>query len=369
MAEPARVAAGPRIREWARRNRTDDWMAARWVALARHYEDAGLEVAQERGFASRFLEGLMHAPPAYVRVNPLRITPRELQKRLDARGFRLAASDLDPNVLRVRDAPISVGATQEHLLGMTTPQDVSSASAALALGARPGETVADLAAAPGVKTLHVAGDMRDDGLLVAAEPDEARLRALRFNLERGGVSCAAWHHSTAQDLPGEAWADRVLLDAPCTGEGTLPKDRKRRRGRLDEIARLSDLQQELLEAADRVLRPGGVLVYATCTFAPEENEAQVQMMLDAGYTMEALPFDRCGGVPLLPGVTAWPGLELSEEVSLARRFLPGVHPSLGFFVARLRKPEDADARSGGGPDGGPPEPAAGTGEPGAGVAA
>lgn len=339
MTEAARIAAGPRIREWARRNRTDDWMAARWVALARHYEEAGVAVAQERGFASRFLEGLMHAPPAYVRANPLRIEAREVQKRLEARGFKLAPSDLDPNVLRVREAPISVGATQEHLLGMTTPQDVASASAALALGARPGETVADLAAAPGVKTLHLAGDMDDDGLLVAAEPDADRLRALRFNLERGGVSCAVWHHRPAQELPGEAWADRVLLDAPCTGEGTLPKDRKRRRGRVEEVARLSDLQWELLEAADRVLRPGGVLVYATCTFAPEENEAQVQSLLDSGYTMEPLPFGTCGGVPLLPGVTEWPGLELSGEMRSARRFLPGVHPSLGFFVARLRKPE------------------------------
>ncbi len=340
MPEAARIAAGPRIREWARRNRADDWLAARWVHMARYYETSGAEATKERGFSSRFLDGLVHKAPQYLRVNPLRIRPQDLRKRLEARGFNLGATDLDRNVMRVREAPISIGATQEHLLGMTTPQDLASAAAPIALGAKPGEVVADLAAAPGVKTLHVAGDMKDNGLIVAAEPDEDRLRALSFNLERGGASCAVWHHTPAQELPGEAWADRVMLDAPCTGEGTIPKDRKRKRGRLDEIGTLSTLQEELLEAADRVLKPGGTLVYATCTFAPEENEAQVQMMLDSGYTIEPLPFDKCGGTPLLPGITEWPGLELSDDVAMARRFLPGIHPTLGFFVAKLRK-EDA----------------------------
>ncbi len=340
MPDAARIAAGPRIREWARKNRADDWLAARWVHMARYYEDLGVEATKERGFSSRFLDGLVHTAPQYIRANPLRIKAPAVRKRLEARGFSLGATDLDRNVMRVREAPISVGATQEHLLGMTTPQDLASAAAPIALGAKPGETIADLAAAPGVKTLHMAGDMDDHGLIVASEPDEARVRALSFNLERGGVSCAMWHQKPAQELPGEEWADRVLLDAPCTGEGTIPKDRKRKRGRLEEVGTLSSLQEELLESADRILKPGGVLVYATCTFAPEENEAQVQMMLDSGYTIEPLPFDKCGGVPLLPGITEWPGLELSEDVAHARRFLPGVHPTLGFFVARLRKDMD-----------------------------
>jgi tRNA (cytosine40_48-C5)-methyltransferase len=321
----ARIPAGPKAREWARRNGFSDWIVARLVRLT---DDP-----------ARVLDALKVAPPRYLRANPLRSDVDEVRKRLVARGFELARTDLDPNVLRINHAPISPGATHEHLLGMTMMQDLSSASAPIALGAQPGETVVDLAAAPGVKTLHMAADMANRGAILAVEPDADRMRALRFNLERTGVANALLRLSRGEDVPGTGWADRVLLDAPCTGEGTIPKDRKRRRGRIEEIDKLCLVQSSLMDAADRVLRPGGVLVYATCTFGPEENEAQVQRLVDRGYELEPLPFDRCGGVPLDPGVTAWPGLRLDESMHLARRFLPGIHPTLGFFVARLRKPE------------------------------
>lgn len=327
MVDVAKVPAGPKIREWSRKHGFDDWMVARWVKLLQ---------GAPPGSLNKFLEGIRRKAPEYIRANPLRCSGTELERRLDARGFKLAPVELDPQMRRVVHAPISAGATQEHLLGLSTPQDVASGAAAMALGARPGDAVADLAAAPGIKSLHLAGAMKDEGTLVCVEPDEARMRGLRFNLERCGVTCAVTRQHTGQELPGEAWADRVLLDAPCTGEGTLPKDRSRRHGRPDEIARLGGVQNELMDAADRVLRPGGTMVYATCTFAPEENEAQVQRLLDRGYVMEPLPFDRLEA-PLLPGLTSWPGLELDDSMHLARRFLPGIHPSLGLFIARLRK--------------------------------
>lgn len=377
MTEPYLPRPGPRTRDWARRNRFDPWRVAR---LARLSDQPAL-----------FLDGLVARPPQYIRVNPLRAEVSEAKKRLEARGFRLAGTDLDPNIWRVQQAPVSPGATHEHLLGMTTPQDLASAAAPIALGARPGDVVADLAAAPGVKTLHLAADLaaenvvagarprsrtegRDaarvgdvvhggdapkaaggdegategsveaatrgsaqDGIVVAVEPDPDRMRALRFNLERCGVTNAVLRLEGAQDTPGEEWADRVLLDAPCTGEGTLPKDRTRGRGRPEEITRLAALQSELLSAADRILRPGGVLVYATCTFAPEENEMRLEPLLERGYAMEDLPFSTCGGHPLAPGVTEWGDQRLHPDLEKARRFLPGIHPTLGFFVARLRK--------------------------------
>jgi len=327
----ARFAAGPKIREWSRDNGFADWMVARLVRLT---DDPGT-----------LLDGLKRRPPRYIRINPLRGTVEEVKRRLEARGFELSHSDLDDFVLRLRQSPISAGATMEHMLGMTTLQDLASTSAPLALEARPGDVVADLAAAPGVKTLHIAGDMgekaahhiRQRGAIVAVEPATDRMRALRFNLERGGVTTAVLRTHPAQELPGEAWADKVLLDAPCTGEGTIPKEAKRRKPRPEEIVQLCALQSELVDAADRVLKPGGRLVYATCTFGPEENEAQVQRLLERGYRLESLPFERCGGVPLVPGVTEWPGLELDGTMNKTRRFLPGIHPTLGFFVARLRK--------------------------------
>jgi 16S rRNA C967 or C1407 C5-methylase (RsmB/RsmF family) len=321
---PARFAAGPKVREWARQHGVSDWLAARLMRLSDN--------------PAAFMDGLLRRPPRYLRANPLRGTVEEAKLRLESKGFQLSRSDLDPNVLRVRQAPLSPGATVEHMQGMTTPQDLASASAPLALGAQPGDVVADLAAAPGVKTLHVAGDLGAHGAVVAVEPDAERMRALRFNLERCGVASAVLRRHPAQELPGEAWADRVLLDAPCTGEGTMPKDRNRRQARPEEMVQLCALQSELVDAADRILKPGGTLVYATCTFGPEENEAQAQRLVERGYRVEALPFDRCAGAPLAKGVTEWPGLALDPSLAKARRFLPGVHPTLGFFVVKLRKP-------------------------------
>lgn len=341
MAEiiPARIPAGPKVREWSNDNGFSDWMVARILKVAGDVSTATL------------LDGLKRRPPRYVRINPLRGSVDEVKRRLEARGFLLSHTDLDEKILRLRQTPISPGATVEHLLGMTTLQDLASASAPLALQAKPGDIVADLAAAPGVKTMHIAGDLgeqmahhvRQRGAIVAVEPAPDRMRALRFNLERAGVTSTVLRTHAAQDLPGKEWADKVMLDAPCTGEGTMPKDPNRRRGSMDEIPALCAVQEQLVDTADRILRPGGRLVYATCTFGPEENEAQLQRLLDRGYTMEALPFDRCGGVLLAQGVTEWPGLTLDASLAKARRFLPGIHPTLGFFVARLRKPAGGSA--------------------------
>lgn len=339
------MAAGPKVREWARAKGFSPDLVARFVRI--------VEASSPNGHAdvAPALDGLVRKPPQYLRANPIRITAQELKKRLESKGFELAHSDLDPNLFRVRTAPLSPGATVEHMQGYSTPQDLASASAPIALDARPGDIVADLAAAPGVKTIHIAGDLglpgpaaantlpwlEPRGAVVAVEPEPERMRALRFNLERSGVANAILVRSTAQEVPGEAWADKVLLDAPCTGEGTIPKDRSRGREELEEVGKLAALQGELLEAADRVLKPGGTLVYATCTFGPEENEAQVQRLLERGYKMQPLPFTALGGKALGNAVTEWPGLSLDQEIRKARRFFPGLQPTLGFFVAKLRK--------------------------------
>src|SRR2546429_134829 len=101
----ARFAPGPRVREWAQEHRFSDWMVARLVRLTDQ--------------PSVLLDGLRRRPPRYLRVNPLRASVEEVQKRLGARGFQLSRTDLDPQVLRIRQAPISAGATVEHMLGMT----------------------------------------------------------------------------------------------------------------------------------------------------------------------------------------------------------------------------------------------------------
>lgn len=335
----ARLPTGPKIREWARKHRFADWRVARLAKLAELAAEGPL--GRQGGVTGKFLDGVQKKAPAYVRANTLRMDPDELQKRLIARGFDLEPTQMDPTMFRVHHAPTPLGATHEHMQGFSVPMDLASAAGPLALAPGNAEVVADLAAAPGMKTLHLSAQMENQGSIVAVEPHEQRMRSLRFNLERCGAQNVVLRQELAQDTPGEAWADRVLLDAPCTGEGTMPKDRKRRRGNIEEIRDLCSLQSEIIEAADRVLRPGGTMIYATCTFAPEENEAQAQRLLDKGYKVEPVGIDACEGVPLAHGVTEWPGLELDDSLKHARRFMPGLHPTLGFFLVKLRKGDEA----------------------------
>lgn len=325
MAIPVRqVPAGPKLREWARKNRVDEWRVARIV-----------EVAKQLGLPpGPALNALRQTPPQYVRVH---VDQQETLKRLRQEGFQLEPTSLDPAMFRVVAGPRSIGATHEHLYGFTTPQDVASSLPVLAMDPGDAEIIVDACSAPGGKTLHIS-DLLEGGCIVACEPNDRRRRSLRYNLDRRAARNVAVFPGRIQDLPGEAFVDRILVDAPCSGEGTFPKLRSTRRGQPKEIEELTQLQQEILDAADRVLKPGGILVYSTCAFSPEENEGIVDWLVRSkGYTVQPLPAWKIGVRDLLPGLDQWGEQTYDPSVRNARRTMPGFHPSLGFFVAKLQK--------------------------------
>lgn len=313
-----------------------------------------------------FVSAAERPEPVFFRVRAGRVDEDEVVRRLERQGFRLRPVEGMASFHRVEEAPFPVSLTLEHWEGSIYVQQASTGVAAPALGVAPGERILDLCAAPGGKTSHLADLMEDRGALVASEVDERRIRGLLGNLYRLGHAGVLVVACDGRRFPDGALFDRVLVDAPCSGEGTL----RRRAGEAPDpspgfVARVARLQRALLERAVRLTRPGGTILYVTCTFAPEENEAVVSDALRAGgVDLDPLVLP----VPHAPGLTSFPGLEIDARLAGAARIYPHHLDSGGLFLAKLRRLADAGPASSGPPgDGGGgerPTPAPGERAPG-----
>ena len=223
--------------------------------------------------------------------------------------------------------------------GQVYLQNPASVYAARALDARPGEEILDLCAAPGGKTLVLAAAMDNRGRLAAVEPVKGRFHRLRANLERCGVNIAATYLKDGRQVgratPGRF--DRVLIDAPCSSEGRFKVGEASSFAQWSQrkIKECARKQKGLLRSGFAALKPGGVLVYCTCTFAPEENERVVDSLLAAepGADVTALPDPPCSW---LPGLEEWQGRPLDQRLRGARRLLPDALWD-AFFVCRIRR--------------------------------
>jgi NOL1/NOP2/sun family putative RNA methylase len=290
-----------------------------------------------------FLETSERLEPQVFRVRTGRVSPDALRERLEAQGYRLRALDGQPAFFAVEDGPRPVSFGLEHWLGLLYVQQASTGLAAPALGPLPGERVLDLCAAPGGKTTHAADLMGDRGSLVAVEINDNRIRGLLGNTYRLGHANVLVIEADGRELPEEARFDRVLVDAPCSGEGTL----RRRSGRPPNQSRrflgyVAKVQDALLRKAIRVTKPGGTILYVTCTFAPEENEAVVSRVLqDSPVELEPLALP----VPHAPGLTEFEGKRFDPRLEGAARIYPHHIDSGGLFLARLRRLDDGTSPS------------------------
>ncbi|UCF10846.1 MAG: NOL1/NOP2/sun family putative RNA methylase [Candidatus Bipolaricaulota bacterium] len=279
---------------------------------------------------SRFVAASTTAPPDVLRTNTLYVTGEELQTRLERRGVALRSLPWE-DLFSTSES--GLGRSLEHWLGWFYLQEATQTLPVVALDPRPGEAVLDLCAAPGGKTSQIAARMENCGLLVANEPSGRRHPALLANLNRLGVLNCTVTAYRGESFPGRERFDRILVDAPCSAEGTLRKDPSMRTGATPKtIERLARLQRRLLIRAFDLLRPGGVLVYSTCTFAPEENEAAVAALLearDAAVEPVVLP------VRGAPGITTWDDSSYPDDVSRCVRIYPHHIDSGGGFVARV----------------------------------
>ena len=271
-----------------------------------------------------------------VTVSALRASPEQFAQKAD---FPLEASPFCKAAFVVHQPDFKPGRHPYHHAGVFYSQEPSASSAAPLLGVRPGMRVLDMCAAPGGKSSQLAAALQGRGVLVSNEYVAARADILKSNLERMGVPNAVVLNETpariADALP--EFFDRVLVDAPCSGEGMFRKEPVARTQHCEALVKqCAALGAEILDCAAAVLAPGGQLVYSTCTFAPEEDEGQVAAFLQRHPEFELA--DALGNVDYTFGsegeANRTGGLPL--DVSKVRRIWP-CQGGEGHFMARLVK--------------------------------
>ncbi len=237
---------------------------------------------------------------------------------------------------------LTAGKLALHAAGAYYMQEASAQVVAEILGPEPGMRVLDLCAAPGGKSTHLAQLMRNSGLLVCNDFVASRARVLSENLERLG--CMAIVTNESPSKLADAWPeffDKILVDAPCSGEGMFRKSQvARREWSVGAVEACAFRQENILEDAAKLLAENGELVYSTCTFAPEENEMVIANFLKTHPEFELLPV-----FGFAPGKPEWVGEGAAEILSRTARLWPHRLRGEGHFVAKLVKRHLVDAES------------------------
>jgi NOL1/NOP2/sun family putative RNA methylase len=283
----------------------------------------------------QFLQGNDATLPKTIRMNTLAISVREEVSRLTTKGFKLVPVNRLSYAYHVLESPFTIGATPEYLLGHYMLQSPASMWAVETLTPKREQMVVDMCAAPGGKTTLIAQFMENEGALLATDISRNRIRSLRSNLSRMRVENSFVMRTDAARLPELGiQADAVLLDAPCTGEGLIPVDPSRKQSRTPEdIVTMANVQQKLIFAGSQLLREGGVMVYSTCSFAPEENEGIIDFALE-NCSLRVIDTDLPFGDS---GFTSFFGFDVDNSLRKARRFYPFKHQMEGFFICKLIK--------------------------------
>ncbi len=269
-----------------------------------------------------------------IRVNTLKSSVDAVKDRLSG-NWKLEQIPWCPEGMWLESERRDVGNLVEHQLGYIYVQEAVSMIPPLVLEPKPGEVVLDMCASPGSKASQIGQYMQDQGVLVANDIKAARLRPLGLNLQRVGLRSAVITMMEGQRMRGLEF-DRILVDAPCTGTGTIRKSLKTLlMWNPGMVRRLARIQKSLVSTAWGMLKPGGTLVYSTCTLEPEEDEGVVNHLLSEQLDAEIQPI----GLQLKRSepITGFEGVHYRPEVKKALRLWPQDNDTEGFFVAKFRK--------------------------------
>jgi 16S rRNA (cytosine967-C5)-methyltransferase len=269
-----------------------------------------------------------------IRVNTLKSSRDAVQAELLAAGIESDPLDWAPAALRLRESARLEGLSGFRE-GRFEVQDAGSQYTAMLVGARQGERVADICAGAGGKTLAMASSMKGEGILFASDVDGRRLRRLQERASRAGVTAVEYADVSPRSAWPEGWEgamDRVLIDAPCSGTGTWRRQPEQRwRLTAERLEEVKAIQASVLDRGARLVRPGGRLVYVTCSFLRQENETAVTEFLDRNPGFTITPWAdaaREAGLPL-------PSAQEVEQSML--RLSPYRHRVDGFFAAVMKR--------------------------------
>lgn len=283
-----------------------------------------------------------------IRCNTLKITPDELKKRLERKWKITQPFKEYPEIMIVEGnndetklGPGELGRALEHLLGYYYVQEISSMLPVLALDPKPNEKYLDLCSSPGSKTTQASARMKNQGLIVANDVKVGRLKILSANLGRCGTGnvvvtkkdgialCRRFERDNIK-------FDKILVDAPCSGEGTLRSSPKTfQMWNIHTVKNLSRLQKALAASALMNLKVGGEMVYSTCTHSPEENEEVVNFLLKefkGKIKVETIKLP----VKCRQGLSEWADEKYDNQVTKACRIYPQDNDTEGFFLAKIK---------------------------------
>ncbi len=275
-----------------------------------------------------FLEYSLKPLPKTFRVNTLKTSISEIKKRFKTKQIPWCKEGFTTE-------GYALGNTKEHYLGYIYLQSAASMLPPIILNPKPGDIVLDMCASPGSKTSQMASMMKNKGLIIANDVQISRMKPLTLNLQRCGVA------NTVTTLMEGRWFknynfDKMLIDAPCSGIGTIRKSLKTIKTWNPNVGKsMAGVQKQLLKVAFSSLNEGGTLVYSTCTTEPDENEAVVDHILNNidGIKLQKINIDIKRSKP----IEEFEGKTFSSEVKKVLRIWPQDNDTEGFFVAKFKK--------------------------------
>lgn len=280
-------------------------------------------------------------PRKAIRVNTLKISVEDLKARLQPEWQLTQVPWCTEGfwIKNVESGRRDLGNLQEHALGYIYVQEASSMIPPVVLKPVPGDTVLDMCAAPGSKTTQLAAFLENKGLLFANDVEGQRLAPLGINIQRCGV-----RNAVITLMKGQWYAksgilfDKILLDAPCSGTGTINKSPGTlRMWNPKMVKRIVSTQKRLIETAFDILKPGGIMVYSTCSNEPEEDEGVVDYLIKNREGVEVLDVDL--EINRSPCITSFNGHEYDSQVEKCVRIWPQDNHTEGFFICRIKKKE------------------------------
>ena len=275
------------------------WIVEMWV------EELGVEETEA------LMDALNKTPELCIRPNSLRLSANDLTERFRERGFEVAVDDDLPELLYVKGEGVITGSL--FTSGMFSVQDKGSQSVVKMMAAKPGDTVIDVCSAPGGKATAMAEGMRNTGKVIATDIYKRKVDTIEDDAKRLGIKIldARCWDATKTDSSLIEVADRVLVDAPCSGLGTARRKPEVKYKEFDEnMKRLPEKQLDILNVSSQYVKPGGILVYSTCTVAKNENEGVVKAFLRRQKEFDVI-----------------------ERVQL----LPHIDGTDGFFICKMKK--------------------------------